>query len=504
MIPSQPFQNYLESESFKMPENKLLSPNDPRLPKIQKFFQTNLEKEAKKQTKKAKLTLKLQEPAKSANNFYDLQNCRKILDGNQALSPTYNQETDTTSPFNQISFHNSLNQRDFENLYNFDQIQCQNTESPPRIDTMANHYYPSIQISNHFSSNLQDNPISSDFDQTSSMAPQAQENDSTSSFNQFSLESSQGQENDIQDYSDIYICVNEIENYLNLLKNGDFEKIDFSEFNEIEYLINEWSEKNEIIYSAPENIIIKLLFSNLFNAVVFIKSLIKKINCISSEEKRKSVHNKMEVMRKQKCINKLSKDNRQNHSLIRILRNQITKLAEERNEKSEQLRILFGGNPEMQELINSIDEKSECGPPILSKVLIDELIKNFDFKPNGRRWSIPFKKVCFIIATYSTAAYNALCDFFPFPSYKTIQKEFKCKINEVKKNLLNIDQLHTLLTNLHKYYTDDEKEVIDGVLAVDAASMNPQKTGESGFIGCLFQPFNKKYPSRNLSLMMRL
>ncbi len=52
MIPSQPFQNYLESESFKMPENKLLSPNDPRLPKIQKFFQTNLEKEAKKQTKK--------------------------------------------------------------------------------------------------------------------------------------------------------------------------------------------------------------------------------------------------------------------------------------------------------------------------------------------------------------------------------------------------------------------------------------------------------------------
>lgn len=49
---------------------------------------------------------------------------------------------------------------------------------------------------------------------------------------------------------------------------------------------------------------------------------------------------------------------------------------------------------------------------------------------------------------------------------------------------------------MHKYYTDDENEVIEGALAVDAASMNLRKIGKNGFIGYHFQPSKNKYPSR--------
>lgn len=38
-----------------------------------------------------------------------------------------------------------------------------------------------------------------------------------------------------------------IENVLNLLMNEDFDKTDFDELLEIEYLINEWSEKKRVI-----------------------------------------------------------------------------------------------------------------------------------------------------------------------------------------------------------------------------------------------------------------
>ena len=65
----------------------------------------------------------------------------------------------------------------------------------------------------------------------------------------------------------------------------------------------------------------------------------------------------MEIMRKQKCICKLSSQNHQKMSLIKMLRHRIEKVTEERNEKSQQLRELFEDNPEIQDIFNSIDEK---------------------------------------------------------------------------------------------------------------------------------------------------
>lgn len=52
-------------------------------------------------------------------------------------------------------------------------------------------------------------------------------------------------------------------------------------------------------------------------------------------------------MRKQKCICKLSSQNHQKVTLKRMLRHHIEKMTEERNEKSLQLRKLFGDNPEI-------------------------------------------------------------------------------------------------------------------------------------------------------------
>lgn len=77
--------------------------------------------------------------------------------------------------------------------------------------------------------------------------------------------------------------------------------------------------------------------------------------------------------------------------------------------------------------------------------------------------------------SYSPVAYRKLTQFIPFPCEKTIRQKFKDEIRQTQENLLNINQLKVILKELHKFYIDNDEEVITSVLAVDAAAMNPKK-----------------------------
>lgn len=113
---SSSLQKYLESESFKTSENKFISPNDPRLPEIKNYFQTNVRKETKNQIKKATLSINMQRSTKSPCDYYDLPYCRKSFDFDQAPPKTfYDQENDAASSFIHLPLQNPQNQQDSAN-----------------------------------------------------------------------------------------------------------------------------------------------------------------------------------------------------------------------------------------------------------------------------------------------------------------------------------------------------------------------------------------------------
>ena len=74
---------------------------------------------------------------------------------------------------------------------------------------------------------------------------------------------------------------------------------------------------------------------------------------------------------------------------------------------------IFEKENEIKNILTKIDSKNEDGSPMISETLIKEMVMNLNYKPKGRRYSIPhfrgvFKDICFVIMYYSPKSANII------------------------------------------------------------------------------------------------
>ena len=67
-------------------------------------------------------------------------------------------------------------------------------------------------------------------------------------------------------------------------------------------------------------------------------------------------------------------------------------------------------------LLKKLMIKKLKGHPILSEVLLNELINNMKLVAHARKHSKTIKNIAFILFSYSPAAYQKLMEFFSFRS----------------------------------------------------------------------------------------
>ncbi|KAK8890292.1 hypothetical protein M9Y10_035065 [Tritrichomonas musculus] len=501
-----------------------IGPDDPRLHNIQKFLASNINQSDRNQTKLMKKARLIEYP----NNLLNSSQCNKkvetpprvngrsckfslsigVPNNFSSISSNLKKPQEFVN-YNQIptacSQNQNINNSSFPVQFPCDNSQIlSNLEKPQEFDNynqiptacsqnqnINNSSFP-VQFpcdNSQILSNLEKPQEFDNYNQIPTACSQNQNINNSSFPVQFPCDNSQILSYSDRTYSDLLICAIEIEQVFKDLPN-------YIDLFELQTFVNNWFQLNKYAYADVENAVIRILFSNVFHAIETINNLKNTVDDLLSNEKKIKENHKMEIMRNKKEIKKKTKININSNSLIRMLRSQIEEIKNERDQKKKLLHDIFEKCPDIQEILNELEYKEAYGPPILSNVIIDEMIKNLKFKPNGRRYSLTLKKICFIISTYSSAAYEKIRDFIPLPSSKTLNSEFKVQLNETKSNLLNIDQLHLLLKKLHMYYTANDDEIIPCTLAVDAATMNPQETGKSGFFGFHLQPFNVDYDSK--------
>ena len=287
-----------------------------------------------------------------------------------------------------------------------------------------------------------------------------------------------------------------IENFeLQVSQCNDINQIDFDlqKFIVFENFYDIW--KSHFSDDAILNQIINSLFHILQISINQMKIILIKANNdidqLKSDTSDAQINDKMKLMRQKKETKSLKMQCNNLRKLNNIYQAKIRDIQNQLNATKHLLKEIFNKDQDELNLIDEVDQLKEAGPPILSEVLLNELIDHMNLKPHARRYSKLIKNVAFIIFSYSPAAYRKLAEFFPFPNERTIRDSFKHEIKTTKENLLNLSQLEIILNKLHKIYTDNDNEQINASLAVDAATMNPRRTGKSGFVAYQLQPFKK-------------
>ena len=235
--------------------------------------------------------------------------------------------------------------------------------------------------------------------------------------------------------------------------------------------------------------------NSLFNILKItldqISFILNKSNEEISQIKATLLDQKMKMMRQKKETDMQRQEALNFHKINNIYLAKIQKLQEELKYQNDKLKSIFKDDQESINFISNIEKNQTEGPPILSDVLLQELIEQQKINPYARKYSNTIKNVAFIIFSYSPCAYRKVSEFFPLPSERTLRDSFKAELNSTKENLLNIKQIKVILDQLHKLYTHDDNQKIPAVLAADGATMNPRKTGNSGFIAYQLQPTDR-------------
>ena len=212
---------------------------------------------------------------------------------------------------------------------------------------------------------------------------------------------------------------------------------------------------------------------------------------IQKQDESKVLENKMKYARKCLEVKRVTKQRNAALAKVSLLEYRVDVLKKEKKELQKKLDDIFINDEKMKKMLKDINNEEKYGPPNLTDTIIEELLINSKLSQYKHKFSNTLLSISFILMSYSPVAYRKLTEFIPFPCEKTIREKFKDQMRQTQENLLNINQLKVILNELHKFYTDDDDEVLTSVLAVDAAAMNPKQTNKKAFFGYQVQPTKK-------------
>ena len=107
------------------------------------------------------------------------------------------------------------------------------------------------------------------------------------------------------------------------------------------------------------------------------------------------------------------------------------------------------------------------------RLIVDNMMRNSERHPNGRRWSFAFLMLSFIVRSLGNKGYEYLRSFIALPTRQTLTNTFGLMTNNWCWCLLDVRQVRTvchLFRRRHKLVDDADVEVVIGI---DAITIEP-------------------------------
>ena len=114
-----------------------------------------------------------------------------------------------------------------------------------------------------------------------------------------------------------------------------------------------------------------------------------------------------------------------------------------------------------------------------SNQFIDEVLSNQSRKPQGRHWSQDTKKLCFVVRSLGSKAYDYLRHYIALPCKQTLLDEFRNDLLCWSENLVAPEGASRICNFFRQYSRVNEEDEVDVILSIDAMAMEPLNETQS-------------------------
>ena len=270
---------------------------------------------------------------------------------------------------------------------------------------------------------------------------------------------------------------------------NDFDKSEIKSYIE---LITFLKDEREIVFQNKQSEInsqidmfkakqTQIRYTGIFDFTEMINDLRIKLE----NEKKKTLEYKNKYFAEKARYQKLLKTIHNKEVKWKRIQNLYCKYIRQLNEKIKKLEA----------------EKAET---LFENEFLEEIVKGYKFEPSGRRYSERTKNICFVLHSHSAVCYQILRKYLPtLPSEETLRVSFRSAIKSKKENLLNLDQLKLVLDELYENYKKDNemKGKLPCVIASDAATMDPTKTGDNAIFAIGINPLKKECKPKIINIL---
>ena len=104
---------------------------------------------------------------------------------------------------------------------------------------------------------------------------------------------------------------------------------------------------------------------------------------------------------------------------------------------------------------------------------LDELCYNQSRKPQGRHWSREMKRLCFVVRSLGSKAYDYLRNYLALPCKQSLLDEFRDEILRWGECLVEQGGAAHICNFFRQYSHATEEEEVEVVLSIDAMAMEP-------------------------------
>lgn len=159
----------------------------------------------------------------------------------------------------------------------------------------------------------------------------------------------------------------------------------------------------------------------------------------------------------------------------------------------------------LEEIMNKINDEANwqkddkiVQPSDLTGEFIENLIKNYNLRPCGRRYSEMFYDLSYVLYLHSYVTYKILRTILPLPSEQMLNKKHQNKLNTKKENLLNSEQIKVLLSEFRNELFSSKD--IYATLAYDSATVDAENSRDNNLFVFNMQPIDGTIQSQILQI----
>ena len=112
-------------------------------------------------------------------------------------------------------------------------------------------------------------------------------------------------------------------------------------------------------------------------------------------------------------------------------------------------------------------------PEPFAHFILDNIYRNLEREPQGRRWEPTVLMLCYVLRTLSGKCYDYLRNFLPLPCKQTLYTHFSSGLSEWKSCLTDLSHVPVICDLFRRRCLLEDSVTVDIVLGVDTMAIEP-------------------------------